>query len=140
MNPMPRMSTTGAAQYRKVGVQSNVEAATPHRLIQMLLEGALAKVHLARGLMEQRQTAAKGEQIAWALSIIEGLKSALDLDAGGDVAANLDALYDYLMRRLVTANLDNDPAILDEVAKLLNEIRLGWNAICNDSSQEPNPQ
>lgn len=140
MNPMPRSALAGAAQYRKVGVQSNVETATPHKLIEMLLDGALSKLHLARGLMEQKQIAAKGEQISWALAIIDGLKAALDLTAGGEVAANLDALYDYLMRRLVVANLDNDVAVLDEVARLLNEIRLGWNGIREQSGQDQNTQ
>ena len=137
---MPRSALAGAAQYRKVGVQSNVETATPHKLIEMLLDGALSKLHLARGLMEQKQIAAKGEQISWALAIIDGLKAALDLTAGGEVAANLDALYDYLMRRLVVANLDNDVAVLDEVARLLNEIRLGWNGIRQQPGQVQNSQ
>ena len=140
MNPMPHSALAGAAQYRKVGVQSNVETATPHKLIEMLLDGALSKLHLARGLMEQKQIAAKGEQISWALAIIDGLKAALDLTAGGEVAANLDALYDYLMRRLVVANLDNDVAVLDEVARLLNEIRLGWNGIRQQPGQDQNSQ
>lgn len=131
---------TGAAQYRKVDVQSNIETASPHKLIQMLLDGALGKIQLARSLMEQRQVAAKGEQIAWALSIIEGLKGALDLEAGGEIAANLDALYDYMMRRLVLANLDNDPAILDEVTRLLGEVRAGWNGICTDQGELPKSQ
>jgi len=132
---MPRSASIGAAQYRKVGVQSNIETASPHKLIHMLLDGALGKIQLARALMEQRQTAGKGEQIAWALSIIEGLKGALDLDAGGEIAANLDALYDYMMRRLVLANLDNDVTILDEVARLLNEVRMGWNGICPEPAE-----
>ena len=135
---MPRSALAGAAQYRKVGVQSDVETATPHKLIEMLLDGALSKLHLARGLMEQKQIAAKGEQISWALAIIDGLKAALDLTAGGEVAANLDALYDYLMRRLVVANLDNDVAVLDEVARLLNKIRLGWNGIRQQPGQDQN--
>ena len=137
---MPHSALAGAAQYRKVGVQSDVETATPHKLIEMLLDGALSKLHLARGLMEQKQIAAKGEQISWALAIIDGLKAALDLTAGGEVAANLDALYDYLMRRLVVANLDNDVAVLDEVARLLNEIRLGWNGIRQQPGQVQNSQ
>lgn len=127
---MPHSSLAGAAQYRKIGVHSNVETATPHKLIEMLLEGALGKLYLARSLMAQKQIAAKGEQISWALAIIDGLKTALDLKAGGEIAANLDALYDYLMRRLVVANLDNDVAVLDEVTHLLSEVRLGWNGIC----------
>jgi flagellar protein FliS len=135
MNAMPRSATLGAAQYRKVGVQSNIETASPHKLIQMLMDGALGKIQLARALMEQRQIAAKGEQISWALQIIEGLKAALDLDAGGQIAANLDALYDYMMRRLVVANLENDVTALDEVARLLNELRAGWNGLSPDAAE-----
>jgi flagellar protein FliS len=126
---MQLSSQLGAAQYRKVGVQLNVEAASPHKLITMLLDGAIGKINIARELMTQQQTAAKGEQINWALSIIDGLRGALDLKAGGEVAGNLDALYDYMTRRLVTANMDNDVGILDEVLGLLHEIRSGWNSI-----------
>jgi flagellar protein FliS len=132
MNPMPHGTQSGAAQYRKVGVHSHVENASPHKLILMLLDGALAKIRLAKGLMEQRQNAAKGEQIGWALSIIEGLKGSLDLAGGGEIAANLDALYDYAMRRLVEANLDNNPETLDEVARLLSEVRAGWDGIAGE--------
>lgn len=135
MNSMPLTAPSGAAKYRKVDVHSNIETASPHKLIQMLLDGALSKIHSARGLMGQRQTAAKGAQISWALSIIDGLKGALDLNAGGQIAANLDALYDYAMRRLVSANLDNDAQALDEVARLLSEVRAGWNGICPDPSE-----
>lgn len=137
---MQLSSQLGAAQYRKVGVQSNVEAASPHKLIAMLLDGAVGKIHAARGLMEQHQTAAKGEQISWALAIIDGLRGALDLKAGGTVANNLDALYDYVMRRLVRANLENDLAALDEVLGLLNEIRAGWNGIAPASEAASQPE
>jgi flagellar secretion chaperone FliS len=130
MEPMPRSALSGAAQYRKVGVQSTVDNATPHKLIDMLLEGAISKLHVARGLLEKGQIAAKGEQISWALAIVEGLRGSLDMNGGGAIAANLDALYDYMMRRLLIANLDNDPRVIDEVIGLLSEIREGWNAIC----------
>ncbi len=130
MEPMPRSALSAAAQYRKVGVQSSVEHASPHKLIDMLLDGAIGKLLIARGLMEKGHIAAKGEQISWALAIIEGLRGSLDLSGGGAIAANLDALYDYMMRRLLVANLDNDPRVVDEVVGLLTEIREGWNAIC----------
>ena len=116
-------------QYRKVGVQAGIADASPHRLIQMLLEGALDKVHAAKGHMERGETAAKGKHISWAISIIDGLRASLDPSAGGDMAANLDALYDYMNRQLLHANLRNDAAVLDEVARLLSEIKQGWDAI-----------
>lgn len=132
MNSMPRTMQNGIFEYRKVGVQSGVESATPHKLIQMLIDGAIEKVQLARGYMERHEIAKKCETVSWAMAIIDGLRSSLDMSAGGDIAANLDALYDYMLRRLLDGNLDNDPAALDEVGKLLTELREGWNGIGRD--------
>ena len=129
MNSRPRTLQNGSFEYRKVGVQTGVENASPHKLIQMLLEGAIEKVQLARGYMERGETAKKGETVSWAMAIVDGLRSSLDIGRGGEVAENLDALYDYMLRRLAEANLANDLGMLDEVAKLLNEIRDGWNGI-----------
>lgn len=119
----------GASQYKQVGAHTSVDSATPHRLIQMLLEGALEKINLAKGYMQRGDIALKGTHISWAISIIDGLRMSLDQEAGGEIAANLDALYDYMGRRLVEANLKNDPAILAEVSGLLLEIKSAWDAI-----------
>lgn len=116
-------------QYRKVGVHAGIADASPHRLIQMLMEGALDKIHVAKGHMERGEVAAKGKHISWAISIIDGLRSSLDMKAGGKLAENLDDLYDYMGRRLLDANLHNDAAALDEVTRLLLEIKQGWDAI-----------
>lgn len=116
-------------QYKQVGAHSGVEAASPHRLIQMLLEGALEKINLAKGYMERNDVALKGSHISWAISIIDGLRMSLDKEAGGEIAENLDALYDYMGRRLAEANLDNNVAMLDEVADLILEIKSAWDAI-----------
>lgn len=116
-------------QYRKVGVHAGIADASPHRLIQMLMEGALDKIHAAKGHMARGEVAAKGKHISWAISIVDGLRSSLDLKAGGELAENLDALYDYMNRRLLDANLHNDQSALDEVSKLLLEIKQGWDAI-----------
>jgi len=117
------------SQYRKVGVHAGIADASPHRLIQMLLEGALDKIHAAKGHMERGEIAAKGKHIGWAVSIIDGLRASLDHSGGGELAANLDALYDYMNRRLLNANLHNDVAVLEEVGRLLLEIKQGWDAI-----------
>ena len=122
-------NSKGASQYKQVGAQSGVESATPHRLIQMLLEGALEKINLAKGYMQRGDTAMKGTHISWAISIIDGLRMSLDKDAGGEIAANLDSLYDYMGRRLVEANLRNDIKMLDEVSGLLIEIKSAWDVI-----------
>ncbi len=116
-------------QYSQVGAQTGVAYASPHRLIQMLLDGALDKIALARGHMLRGDIAQKGSHISWAISIIEGLRASLDRQAGGDVAQNLGVLYDYMETRLLEANLKNDPEMLNEVCGLLHQIKDAWDAI-----------
>ena len=116
-------------QYRQVGTQSGVASASPHRLIQMLMEGALEKINLAKGYMQRGETALKGSHISWAISIIDGLRMSLDKEAGGEIAQNLDDLYDYMGRRLAEANLDNNEDILNEVSGLIVEIKSAWDAV-----------
>ncbi len=116
-------------QYQTVNTQAQAMEASPHRLIQMLMEGGLARLAQARGAMERDQTALKGELIGKAIGIIGGLREGLDLEQGGEVAANLDNLYEYMVARLLEANLKNEAAPLDEVAGLLRNVKIGWDAI-----------
>lgn len=116
-------------QYQQVGVQAQVTEASPHRLIQMLMQGGLDRIYQAKGAMEYGRTADKGELIGKSISIIGGLREALDHEVGGDLAANLDRLYDYMIRRLTEANRKNDTAALEEVAGLLMEVKSGWDGI-----------
>ncbi|PCJ33303.1 MAG: flagellar protein FliS [Gammaproteobacteria bacterium] len=115
--------------YGRGAVESEIDYASPHRIIQMLMEGALAKIATAKGCIERGEIAEKGRQISWGLSIIQGLRSSLNADQGGDVAGNLESLYEYMTRRLLEANLKNDVAILDEVASLLADVKSGWDGI-----------
>lgn len=127
----------GAVQaYSKVGVASGVEQASPHRLIQMLMEGAIEKVAKAKGYMERKEIANKGSHISWAISIIDGLRASLDKTNGGDIADNLDDLYDYMTRRLIRANMENNPDLLDEVISLLRSIKGAWEDIPAALNQE----
>lgn len=116
-------------QYRDAGVLAEVSEADPHRLIQMLFEGALDRIAIARGAMRQGDIAVKGARISRAIQIIDGLRAHLDRKNGGEIAANLDALYQYMERRLAEANLRDDVRILDEVSNLLREVKTGWDAI-----------
>lgn len=116
-------------QYKQVGAQSGVASASPHRLIQMLLEGALEKINLAKGYMQRGEIALKGSHISWAISIIDGLRMSLDKEQGGDIAQNLDDLYDYMGRRLAQANMENSVEMLNEVAGLLQEIKSAWDVV-----------
>ncbi|MDP1774113.1 MAG: flagellar export chaperone FliS [Methylobacter sp.] len=116
-------------QYQQVSVHSGIMDASPHRLVQMLMEGMLEKVALAKGNMANNNIASKGENISKAIAIIGGLQSSLNIEAGGGIAENLNNLYDYMSNRLVVANLHNDEAILDEVVSLMVEIKIGWDGI-----------
>ncbi len=117
------------AKYGKVAAQSEGEYATPHRLVQMLMEGALDKMATAKGCMQREDLAGKSAQITWATTIINGLRASLDPERGGEIAANLDDLYSYMLQRLVDASVRNDPAILDEVMGLMLEIKGAWDAM-----------
>ncbi|MCU7798399.1 MAG: flagellar export chaperone FliS [Candidatus Thiodiazotropha sp. (ex Semelilucina semeliformis)] len=125
----------GAQQYGKVAVGSEVAFASPHRLVQMLMEGALEKVATAKGHMSRKEYEAKGNHINWAISIIDGLRGSLNLEEGGEMANNLDSLYAYMVRRLAESNVSNEIAILDEVSSLLLEIKSAWDAIPDEVKQ-----
>jgi flagellar protein FliS len=123
-------NTAGALNaYTQVAVQTGVGEASPHKLIQMLLEAALAKIAAAKGYMAHGKIAEKCTQLNSAVSIIEGLRSSLDMDKGGEISQNLNALYDYIERRLTEANRNNKVEILEEVAGLLCPIKDAWVAI-----------
>ncbi len=124
-----------ADQYRKVGVQSAVTDADPHKLVALLLAGALERVRLSLALLERGDQARKGKAIGEVCAIIGHLNGSLDHEAGGEIAANLSSLYDYVMQRLTEANLHNDPAPLQECLELLGEIEGAWNAIPHQQRQ-----
>jgi len=119
-------------EYKKAGVHAEVMDADPHRLIQMLMEGALERISIAKGAMQQKNVALKGDRISSAISIIEGLRASLNMEAGGEISANLENMYDYMTRRLMEANLKDDEQMLDEVADLMRKIKSGWDEIPNN--------
>lgn len=120
---------SGVAQYGKVAAESEVAYASPHRLVQMLMEGALEKVATAKGCIERNDLEGRSRQITWAMSIINGLRTSLDMDTGGEIAVNLDDLYAYMTRRLIDATAHNDADALSEVIDLLLEIKGAWDAM-----------
>ena len=116
-------------QYRQNHVQGGIDGASPHRLVQMLMEGTLEKILAAKGFMANKDIAKKGEQISWAISIIDSLRSCLNVEVGGEFAQNLLNLYNYMEQRLLEANIKNDPSLLDEVGQLMLQVKSGWDAI-----------
>lgn len=121
--------SSNLAAYQSAAAHGGVAASDPHRLIVMLLDGAVERVVTARGCMQRNETSEKARLINRAVSIIGELRNSLDLRNGGQIAANLAELYDYMCRRLLLANTDNKVEMLDEVSALLHEIRSAWNAI-----------
>lgn len=121
------VSTRAASTYRQVGIQSSLAGASPHALIVMLFDGLLQSLTEARGAMERGQIEEKGRHIGRAVRIIEeGLMGCLNHEQGGEIAANLSALYSYCSARLTLANLHNDPALIDEVVELVTPVADGW--------------
>lgn len=128
------------AFYKKNDQEIHVEGASPHQLILLLFTGAEQAIALAKVHMDGGNFAEKGLAISKAIDIIEkGLKGALDVNAGGEIAENLAALYDYMVRRLLYANLKNQMAALDEVLALLNELHGAWSEIGQPGSDKSPP-
>lgn len=126
---------SGANAYAKVGMETGVIAANPHKLIIMLFEGAQIALNNALQQMQAGNIAGKGQAISKAIMIIEnGLRASLDKSVGGEIAINLDALYEYMSSRLLLANRNNQPEIIQEVQTLLNDIKSAWEAIAPNSA------
>lgn len=123
-------TSTAINAYTKVGIESSVTAADPHRLISMLYQGALLAIANARNSLLRHDIAAKGEAVSKAIMIInDGLNASLDKSVGGELAQNLGALYDYMCSRLLQANAQNDLAAFDEVSALLTDLKGAWDGI-----------
>jgi len=115
--------------YKQVNSLTGVVDADPHRLIQLLLDGALDRIAQAKGALIAGDSAAMGEALGKAIGILSGLQGSLDLERGGDIATNLNRLYDYMSIRLLDVHREKQPASLDEVVDLLGTIKSGWDAI-----------
>lgn len=129
---MQSVSSYAAKQYQQIGIRDTIGDSTPHRLIQMMMEHAVSRINFARGHMQRGEVEKKGSAISDAISVIGGLQVSLNHKANERMSANFDALYTYMMRRLLEANLHDDGAILDEVAGLIGELKEAWDAIADD--------
>lgn len=118
-------------QYQKVNSQAQTAVATPHRLVQMLMEAGLDRIAQAKGAIGRKDVAAKGVLIGKTIEIVGGLREGLDMEKQADALAHVDNLYVYMMKRLAEANIKTDPRILDEVSGLLTTVKEGWDAIGN---------
>ena len=127
------MNTDAMAAYRSTQTHSVIEDASPHKLITMLLEGALERIAKAKGHMERGERALQGQLIGKVIDIVASLDAYLDVEKGGEIAQNLESLYDYMVRKLFDANKNSSLEELSEVESLLLEIREGWVGIASEA-------
>ncbi|HCD7969906.1 flagellar export chaperone FliS [Citrobacter amalonaticus] len=130
-------TASGTKAYAQISVESGVMSASPHQLIEMLFDGAKSALVRARLFLEQGDITAKGEALSKAINIIDnGLKAGLDQENGGELADHLSSLYDYMIRRLLLANLRNDSQAIEEVEGLLGNIAEAWKQISPKASSQ----
>ena len=133
-------TSAGIKAYANTDIESGVLSADPHKLISLLYQGALLAIANAKNAMLRKDIPAKCKAISHAMAIIdEGLKASLDKNVGGDLVHNLEALYDYMCVRLLAANVNNDIEALDEVARLLGEIKGAWDSIRETALKQQMP-
>lgn len=123
-------SSRAASAYKRVAVETSVQGANPHSLVELLFDALLQSLAGARGAIARGDIVAKGQAIGKAVRIIEeGLKAGLNTREGGDLAQNLLALYDYSIRRLTLANLRSDARMVEEVTGLIEPVAQSWKLI-----------
>jgi flagellar protein FliS len=130
------MALKGINAYKKGTLKQDIANADPHRLTLMLMQGALDKMATAKGCIERKDYEHKAEHITKATAIIVNLRDTLDMEAGGDFSEKLYALYDYMVERLLDANVKNDATIITEVMELFAPIKDAWLQIPESAKQE----
>jgi flagellar protein FliS len=130
------MALKGINAYKKDSLKQDIASADPHRLTLMLMQGSLDRMAYAKGCMERKDFAGKAEHLSRVNAILLNLRDTLDLDVGADVAQNLYSLYEYMITRLLDANVQNSLQILDEVISLLLPIKKAWASIPQDAKEE----
>lgn len=117
------------AAYHTVSVHGGIANADPHRLVQMVMDAMAERLNTARGCIERGETARKAKLLHSCVTLVAELRGSLNLAEGGELAQNLNNLYDYMARRLLLANVQNDANMVSEISGLLNEVRGAWIAI-----------
>jgi len=133
------MFSQGAKAYQEIGVHTAVTTANPVQIVVLLYEGAMAAIMGAKGEIERRNIVGKSKLINRAIDIVEGLRLALDMDKGEEIASSLSDLYQYMVQRLSVANMSNDTTILDEIHGLLADLHGAWVQISDNGPPPAGP-
>lgn len=119
----------GVKAYKAVGVKDDLAVADPHRVIQLLMQGALENIAKAKGAIERKDFAVKSATISKAMAIISALQNSLDMEAGGEISDNLWSLYDFMINHLMLASRENSVEKLSDVLEVLLTIKSAWDQI-----------
>jgi flagellar protein FliS len=132
-------SHRGAARYAAMRNQGLVADASPTRLVQIMYEQIMSELATAQGCMERiennlplPEVITKGKAMGKAIRLMNQLNATLDMERGGEVAANLRSLYVYMLARLTQANVSNDAGIVAEISALVRKVKSGWDQIVTD--------
>jgi flagellar protein FliS len=130
------MALKGINAYKKGNLKQEISQADPHKLTLMLMQGALDKLAYTKGCIERKDYAGKSEHVSRATAILINLRETIEMEPGAEVAGNLYALYEYMIQRLIDANVQNNLKIVDEVISLLLPIKIAWSQIPESAKQE----
>lgn len=119
----------GINAYKSVGVKSDLAVADPHRVIQLLMQGSLENMALAKGAIERKDFVVKSKSVSKAMTIIAALQNSLDMDVGGEVSENLWSLYDFMVNHLMQASRESSVAKIDDVMEIMLKIKSAWDQI-----------
>lgn len=130
------MALKGINAYKKGNLKEDIAQADPHKLTLMLMQGALDRMAYAKGCMERKDYAGKSENISRCTAIVMNLRDTLDMQSGSDISDKLFSLYDYMIQRMIDANVQNNLKIMDEVISLLLPIKTAWSQIPESAKLE----
>jgi len=119
----------GIKAYKSVGVKNDLAVADPHRVIQLLMQGSLENMALAKGAIERKDFVVKSKSVSKAMTIIAALQNSLDMDVGGEVSENLWSLYDFMVNHLMQASRESSVAKIDDVMEIMLKIKSAWDQI-----------
>ncbi len=126
----------GINAYKSVGVKNDLAVADPHRVIQLLMQGALENMAKAKGAIDRKDYATKSQTMSKAMTIIAALQNSLDMKVGGEVSQNLWSLYDFMLNHLMMASRESSIQKVDDVLEIMLKIKSAWDSIPQNEKEK----